>query len=255
MQRGQPLAMAGRFSTRAADRGRASPMGRLRPGMKSLRSRQMASFVSLPNEVTSWSWLLFRHPCCFKHPKSASSHPPPDPHLLKPPPHVTRKFTSLVRRFLSVAESKPLLLNSAAAVESFRNEFLAVTRELFTMSQHSTSRHFVRWHRQTESATELAMCHPDQSLSVSELARQNGVPERTLRTAFQRCYGLSPNEFLRIQRLHEARRLLRASFPDEATVTQIAFRLGSWDLGRFAAAYRHLFGELPSETLKKPVCR
>jgi len=100
---------------------------------------------------------------------------------------------------------------------------------------------------------ELAMSRPDQSLSVAELARQTGVPERTLRTAFHRSYGVSPQEYLRIQRLYEARRLLRAGCHDRTTVTQIAFGLGFWDLGRFAGAYGSLYGERPSETLRKPV--
>ena len=93
------------------------------------------------------------------------------------------------------------------------------------------------------------MSRPDQSPSVAELARQAGVPERTLRTAFHRSYGVSPQEYLRIRRLYEARRLLRASGPDRTTVTEIAFALGFWDPGRFAGAYRSLFGERPSETL------
>ena len=95
------------------------------------------------------------------------------------------------------------------------------------------------------------MRHPDQFLSLEDLARKNGVPERSLRTAFQKCYGLAPLEYLRIIRLHQARQLLRASCPDETTVTQIAHGLGFWDLGRFAGTYRQLFGELPSETLRK----
>jgi len=173
------------------------------------------------------------------------------PQLLKAPPHVTRRFTSLVRRFLSAAEYRPQLLGSPAAVDSFRSELLAAAKDLFTGCQHSASRHFVRWQCQTKSTVELAMSHPNQSPSISDLARQDGVPERTLRTAFQRCYGLSPVAYLRILRLHQAQRLLRASSQDETTVTQIAFGLGFWDLGRFAGAYRQLFGERPSETLRK----
>jgi AraC-like DNA-binding protein len=173
------------------------------------------------------------------------------PQLLKPPPHVTERFTSLVRRFLAAAEAQPQLLNSAVAVVSFQNELLVATKELFTRNQHPTSGHFVRWRGQAKSAEKLAMSDPALSLSISDLAQTSGVPERTLRTAFQRCFGLSPVEYLRILRLHHARQLLLASCQDQTTVTEIGYELGFWDLGRFAGAYRELFGELPSATLRK----
>ncbi|PZV23824.1 MAG: hypothetical protein DCF18_04935 [Cyanobium sp.] len=97
----------------------------------------------------------------------------------------------------------------------------------------SSSRHFDRWRRLTKSKLELAMSRPDHSLLVAELARQAGVPERTLRAAFYGSYGLSPHEYLNIQRLYQARRLLRASCHRQTTVTQIAFGLRFW-IGRFA---------------------
>jgi AraC family ethanolamine operon transcriptional activator len=173
--------------------------------------------------------------------------------LLKPPPHVTRRFTSLVHRVLTTTESQPQLLDYPVAVDSCRHELLSAAQELFASCQHSASRHFDRWRRLTKSTLELAMSRPDQPLSVSELARQTGVPERTLRAAFHRSYGLSPQEYLRIQRLYQARRLLRLSCQDHTTVTQIAFGLGFWDLGRFSGAYGSLYGERPSETLRKRV--
>jgi AraC-like DNA-binding protein len=175
------------------------------------------------------------------------------PQLLKPPPQVIRRFTSLVHRFLSTTESRPQVLDCPAAVESYGDQLVSAARELFARSGHSESRHFLRWHRLTKSTSALAMSRPDQSLSISELARQVGVPERTLRTAFQKSFGLSPQEYLRIQRLYQARRLLRASCQDQTSVTQVAFALGFWDVGRFAGAYRTLFGERPSETLRHPV--
>ena len=173
--------------------------------------------------------------------------------LLKPPPHVTRRFTSLVHRVLAMTESQPQLLDYPVAVDACRHELLSAAQELFASCRQSASRHFDRWRRLTKATSELAMSRPDQSLSILELARHTGVPERTLRAAFHRCYGLSPQEYIRIQRLYQARRLLRLSCQDQATVTQIAFGLGFWDLGRFASAYGSLYGERPSETLRKPV--
>lgn len=175
------------------------------------------------------------------------------PQVLRPSPRVTQRFTSLVRRFLSAAAHRPQLLDSPMALEAFQKELLAATKDLFTGCQHLSNRNFVRWYDQTKSTLKLAMDDLDQCLSISDLARQDGVPERTLRTAFQRCYGLSPIEYLRLHRLHQARRLLLAHCPDETTITRIAFEQGFWDLGRFARAYRQLFGERPSETLRKPV--
>jgi AraC-like DNA-binding protein len=175
------------------------------------------------------------------------------PQVLKPATHVSRRFTSLVRRFLSTAHSEPQLWDHPVAVDAFQDDLVSAAQALFATRNHSENRHFVRWHRLTGYTLELAMSRPDRSLSVRELARQAGVPERTLRTAFSKSFGLSPQEYLRIERLHQARRLLRTSCEDQTTVTQIAFAFGFWDVGRFAGAYRALFGERPSETLRKPV--
>jgi AraC family transcriptional regulator, ethanolamine operon transcriptional activator len=172
------------------------------------------------------------------------------PHVLKPPPHATRRFASLVHRFFTASESKPLLLDSPIAVQSFQSELVAAIRDLVSLGEQRTSHLFVRSHRQAELAIDLALSRPDQPLLVSELAERISVSERTLRRAFKCCYGLSPLEYLRIYRLHQARAVLRANCPERTTVTQVAFDFGFWDLGRFAGAYRQLFGELPSETLR-----
>lgn len=175
------------------------------------------------------------------------------PQILKPPPQVMRRFRSLVHRFLAMADAQPRIWDHPAALDAYRHELLSVVLDLFTMGQPSTNRHFERWRCLTQSTLELAMSRPDQSLSIADMARQIGVPERTLRTAFHKSFGFSPQEYLRIQRLYQARRLLRTDSQDQTTVSQIAFSLGFWDLGRFASAYRGLFGERPSETLRRDV--
>ena len=84
---------------------------------------------------------------------------------------------------------------------------------------------------------------------IDELALLCVVPRRTLEKHFKRFVGCSPLEFLRKERLNQARRnLLRA--PPDANVTAIATDCGFSHLGRFALAYRDHYGESPSDTLR-----
>jgi AraC-like DNA-binding protein len=77
-----------------------------------------------------------------------------------------------------------------------------------------------------------------------------GVNRRHLQRAFHAVYALSPIHYLKLRRLHLARRTLRRA-AQPTTVTEIALSLGFRDLGRFASAYSRLFGEPPSTTLAR----
>jgi AraC family ethanolamine operon transcriptional activator len=55
--------------------------------------------------------------------------------------------------------------------------------------------------------------------------------------------------YFKAGRLNAVRQELKAAAADTATVHEIAQRWGFWHTGEFAAAYRRLFGELPSQTL------
>jgi AraC family ethanolamine operon transcriptional activator len=89
------------------------------------------------------------------------------------------------------------------------------------------------------------------NLCAPALCAEIGVSQRTLEYAFQERLGTSPMEFIRRLRMHTARRALLAAQPGGATVTEIAMTLGFYQLGRFAAEYRAIFGELPSATLTR----
>ena len=63
---------------------------------------------------------------------------------------------------------------------------------------------------------------------------------------------MSPKRYLWLPRMHQARRALRSADSETTTVTEIATNYGFWELGRFAVAYRSLFGEPPSAALRRP---
>jgi len=87
--------------------------------------------------------------------------------------------------------------------------------------------------------------------SVLDLCREVGVSERTLRYAFQEVRGLSPMAYFKAARLNAVREELKAADADAASVHEVARRWGFRHSGEFAADYRRLFGELPSQTLEE----
>jgi AraC-like DNA-binding protein len=98
-------------------------------------------------------------------------------------------------------------------------------------------------------AIDLVHDRPDEPWSTVRLATEVHLSVRALQEGFRREAGMPPMSYVRDIRLHRARDLLRLADPGRTTVAQVAARCGIAHLGRFAAAYRDAFGELPSETL------
>jgi AraC family ethanolamine operon transcriptional activator len=95
-----------------------------------------------------------------------------------------------------------------------------------------------------------ALCRIDASkgrLTVAELAGTLRVTPRALEYAFESAVGVPPARYILSRRLNRVRRDILAK--RATTVTAAASRRGFENLSRFAAQYRDLFGELPSETL------
>jgi AraC family ethanolamine operon transcriptional activator len=96
-----------------------------------------------------------------------------------------------------------------------------------------------------------ALCRIDAApgrLTVAELASALRVTPRALEYAFESALGIPPARYILARRLNRVRRDLLTKRTD--TVTAAASRRGFEHLGRFAAQYQDLFGELPSETLR-----
>lgn len=93
--------------------------------------------------------------------------------------------------------------------------------------------------------------NPDRALYIPEICAAIGVPDRTLRLCCHEHLGMGPKKYLLLRRMNLAQRALRTAAPDVTTVTEIATQYGFWHFGRFSAAYRSVFGELPSATLNR----
>ncbi|MCE9533307.1 MAG: helix-turn-helix domain-containing protein [Planctomycetes bacterium] len=95
-------------------------------------------------------------------------------------------------------------------------------------------------------AEELMRARLADSFGAIDLCRELGVSDRTLRLAFRERYGLGPMAYYKFLRLNAARSRIKAN--PLITIADVAREYGFHHLGNFAADYRRLFGESPSET-------
>jgi transcriptional regulator GlxA family with amidase domain len=102
---------------------------------------------------------------------------------------------------------------------------------------------------------EFLTANPKRPLCLLEICAALGVSERTLRAACERHLGMGPIRYLNLRRMQQAREALLCAEVTKTTVTRIAVDHGFYELGRFAAAYRALFCEPPSRTLRRAAVR
>jgi len=115
-------------------------------------------------------------------------------------------------------------------------------------SSFSTSLSTVNHMREVRRAQEWIHAHIDEDIRVTQICDALRTSRRQLEYSFRHTLDVSPQEFIRALRLNKVREALKARGAKDVSVTQIAFDHGITHLGRFAASYRRLFGELPSQT-------
>jgi len=138
---------------------------------------------------------------------------------------------------LECAAFESQLLDRLAAIF----DFSATDRDLATPRQRRAA--FLRAVEYSEGI--------NRHITVPELATAIGASSRTVRRAFEESLGVSPQKFLRRQRMQRTHDELLKCNGESTTVTQAATRWGFSELGRFAAEYTSYFGEYPSQTLKR----
>jgi AraC family ethanolamine operon transcriptional activator len=94
---------------------------------------------------------------------------------------------------------------------------------------------------------------PCEPITLAHLCRQSHASRRSLIQGFREHLGMGPMAYLKLHRLHGVRKLLLRADPDRVRIGSLAAEWGFLNAGHFARDYRNLFGELPRETLKRPV--
>lgn len=99
---------------------------------------------------------------------------------------------------------------------------------------------------------DYVRAHPHVPVDISDICSALGISRSTLQRAFNDTLDRPPKVVLQRLRLSQVHAVLRTADPQSTTVRQVAHAHGFYELGRFAGAYRQLFGEAPSQTLQRP---
>jgi AraC-like DNA-binding protein len=173
---------------------------------------------------------------------------------IRPPAVVMTAVQRLLIDAVGTAQHNPSVLTSHNALRSLERSLQMVIAMALAQNHPTFSRRYGRTKlshsfvcRRVEAYLEAHLSEP---VYLADLCAATGVSERTLQQVFLECYGVSPLQYLKLRRLNLARQCLRDGTPEQTRVTGVALDCGFWELGRFAADYKALFGESPSHTLQ-----
>lgn len=146
--------------------------------------------------------------------------------------------------FLQQPHLKTLILEDF--IPLLINAIPPITREIFKPPRPLARSQMVK------AAEEYLMSHLEHPLTLKDLCQALHVSRTPLFSGFQEIFGVGPMEYLKVQRLHSVKRVLKAAHPNTTSVTAIAQRFGFWSAGHFTRDYKQMFGELPSTTIRTP---
>ncbi|GGY02217.1 helix-turn-helix domain-containing protein [Paludibacterium paludis] len=173
--------------------------------------------------------------------------------LLQVNPARKREFIRRQRELLTEAERSRLGPSDVVAYRFMRHELLDNLTDLLASASpapaplRSRQQHW----RQVRRARDFAMSQPDVPLVVADLCNHLNVSRRTLQNIFHNTLGICPLSYLKAMRLNAVRRELLSPESRYLSVQDAATDWGFWHLSQFAVDYGRLFGEKPSDTLRR----
>jgi len=149
-------------------------------------------------------------------------------------------------RLVTVAEAdNPLIYELSRDVQS--NILEALPMAVFNKPKPSAE----KLSRILKILKDYIEAHLSEQITLTELCSVAKVSPRTIQRSFKSRFGVTPKAYIQARRLNHVRRDLSIEKNYGILVADIANRWGFWHMGQFASDYRHIFKELPSETLAK----
>lgn len=171
--------------------------------------------------------------------------------VFTPTPAALHTWLGHFRRAVGAITQQPYLLQFAQTRQQLRDELLVRQLQLLASAVPANPLGKIdAAKRLVDRACEAMLSHTDQPISLIEICRLVGASPRKLGYCFQNTLGMSPGKFIKTTRLNAVRRELSRADPG-GNVYDTAARWGFWHFGHFSTDYKKLFGESPSDTLRR----
>lgn len=164
-------------------------------------------------------------------------------------------FAATLRHRLSIAlltmTYQPYQLALSEARDQLVSELVGLVDEYLCLATNGDGTADARKALQVVArARDYIEANPDRPVTVLDLCQRTFTSRRTLQYCFTQVIGMSPAAYLKIVRLNGLHRDLMNS-RGARTIGDMAARWGFWHLSQLSVDYKGLFGELPSETVKR----
>jgi AraC-like DNA-binding protein len=177
---------------------------------------------------------------------------PPEGRVLRPSRSTVSRFLRLHLKVCRLVETRLELIANPEVARALQQELLEALINCLTAGDAGGNPKRNQHHADIMIRFEEALAlYGEPHLNLPALCSAIGVPERTLRMCSAELLGMSPTRYHLLRRLNGARSELLSADPETTSVTQIARNHQFLELGRFAVAYRTVFGEMPSFTLRR----
>ena len=173
-------------------------------------------------------------------------------HHVQPPPRVreaARRATLALKPVLADPSHLAGELRTRLAKRAMLFPFLLAAAFDKSHASYDTTQSHEKIVRRSELWIED---QPPETLHVIDLCLALGLPLRTVQRAFHQSLGIGPAHYLKFYQLSRVHEALLSRDPADTRIADIAVDHGFWELGRFAGSYRAVYGERPSDTLKRP---
>jgi len=147
----------------------------------------------------------------------------------------------------------PLInLNNAIAMTNLENYLLTQLITLQPNASMDVPQHGVDsviLSRHIKRARDYIHAHAHKKITLQDLVAYVGCSYRTLQSAFNKTYSMSPMAYLHVIRLEHVHEALLEANGGTSNVSDIARKWGFMHMGRLAKSYSERYGVLPSDTL------